>query len=39
VSSRPWRVPSGSDLGIVRDVVENHLGELLEFVAAIRRKL
>lgn len=27
------------DLGIVRDVVENHLGDLLEFVAAIRRKL
>jgi uncharacterized protein YutE (UPF0331/DUF86 family) len=26
------------DLGIVRDVVENHLGDLLEFVAAIRRK-
>jgi uncharacterized protein YutE (UPF0331/DUF86 family) len=27
------------DLGIVRDVAENHLGDLLEFVAAIRRKL
>lgn len=27
------------DLGIVRDVVENHLGDLLEFVAAIRRML
>jgi len=27
------------DLGIVRDVVENHLGDLLEFVAAIRQKL
>lgn len=27
------------DLGIVRDVVENHLGDLLEFVAAIRRRL
>jgi uncharacterized protein YutE (UPF0331/DUF86 family) len=27
------------DLAIVRDVVENHLGDLLEFVAAIRRKL
>jgi uncharacterized protein YutE (UPF0331/DUF86 family) len=27
------------DLGIVRDVVENHLGDLLEFAAAIRRKL
>jgi uncharacterized protein YutE (UPF0331/DUF86 family) len=27
------------DLGIVRDVVENHLGDLLEFVTAIRRKL
>ena len=27
------------DLGIVRDVVENHLEDLLEFVAAIRRKL
>ena len=27
------------DLGIVRDVVENHLGDLLEFVAAVRRKL
>jgi uncharacterized protein YutE (UPF0331/DUF86 family) len=26
-------------LGIVRDVVENHLGDLLEFVAAIRRRL
>ena len=27
------------DLGIVRDVVENHLDDLLEFVAAIRRRL
>ncbi len=27
------------DLGIVRDVVENHLGDLLEFVTAIRREL
>jgi uncharacterized protein YutE (UPF0331/DUF86 family) len=27
------------DLGIVRDVVENHLGDLLELVAAIRRRL
>ena len=27
------------DLGIVRDVVENHLGDLLEFAAAIRRRL
>ncbi len=27
------------DLGIVRDVVENRLGDLLEFVAAIRLKL
>jgi len=27
------------DLRIVRDVVENHLGDLLDFVAAIRRKL
>jgi uncharacterized protein YutE (UPF0331/DUF86 family) len=27
------------DLGVVRDVVENHLGDLLDFVAAIRRKL
>jgi len=27
------------DLAIVRDVVVNHLGDLLEFVAAIRRKL
>jgi len=27
------------DLGIVRDVVENHLGDLLDFVAAIRRRL
>jgi uncharacterized protein YutE (UPF0331/DUF86 family) len=27
------------DLGIVRDVVEHHLGDLLGFVAAIRRKL
>lgn len=27
------------DLGIVRDVVENHLGDLLEFVAAVRLRL
>jgi len=27
------------DLGIVQDVVENHLGDLLEFTAAIRAKL
>jgi len=27
------------DLGIVRDVVETHLDDLLEFVAAIRRRL
>jgi uncharacterized protein YutE (UPF0331/DUF86 family) len=27
------------DLGIVRDVVENRLGDLLEFADAIRRKL
>jgi uncharacterized protein YutE (UPF0331/DUF86 family) len=27
------------DLGIVRDVVENRLGDLLDFVTAIRRKL
>ena len=27
------------DLGIVRDVVENHLGDRLDFVAAIRRGL
>ena len=27
------------DVGIVRDVVENHLGDLLDFVVAIRRKL
>jgi uncharacterized protein YutE (UPF0331/DUF86 family) len=27
------------DLGIVRDVVENHLGDLLDFAAAIRRSL
>jgi uncharacterized protein YutE (UPF0331/DUF86 family) len=27
------------DLGIVRDVVENRLGDFLEFVTAIRRKL
>jgi glucose-6-phosphate 1-dehydrogenase len=27
------------DLGIVRDVVENHLGDLLEFATVIRRKL
>jgi uncharacterized protein YutE (UPF0331/DUF86 family) len=27
------------DLGIVRDVVENHLGDLLEFVEVIRRRL
>ncbi len=26
-------------LGIVRDVVENHLGDLLDFAAAIRRSL
>jgi uncharacterized protein YutE (UPF0331/DUF86 family) len=25
------------DLKIVRDVVENHLGDLLDFAAAIRR--
>jgi len=27
------------DLGIVRDVVGNHLGGLIEFAAAVRRKL
>lgn len=27
------------DLGIVRDVVENHLDDLLEFVATIRQRL
>jgi uncharacterized protein YutE (UPF0331/DUF86 family) len=27
------------DLGIVRDVLENHLDDMLEFVAAIRRRL
>ena len=27
------------DLGIVRDVVENHLDDLLDFVAAVRRRL
>jgi uncharacterized protein YutE (UPF0331/DUF86 family) len=27
------------NLAIVRDVVENHLGDLLEFVAAIRFRL
>ena len=27
------------DVAIVRDVVENHLGDLLEFSAAIRRRL
>jgi len=27
------------DVGIVRDVVENHLGDLLDFVTAIRQKL
>ncbi len=27
------------DIGIVRDVVENHLGDLLEFTAAVRRLL
>lgn len=27
------------DLGIVRDVVENHLDDLLEFVTEIRRRL
>ena len=27
------------DLGIVRDVVLNHLGDLLEFAAAVRRRL
>lgn len=27
------------DLAIVRDVVENRLGDLLEFVAAVRRRL
>ena len=27
------------DLAIVRDVVENHLGDLVEFAEAIRRRL
>jgi uncharacterized protein YutE (UPF0331/DUF86 family) len=27
------------DLGLVRDVVENHLGDLLEFVEAIRKRM
>ena len=27
------------DLDIVRDVVENHLGDLLDFAAAIRKLL
>jgi len=27
------------DLGIVRDVVENHLGDLLQFATVIRRRL
>jgi len=27
------------DLGIVRDVVENHLGDLLNFAAAIRKRI
>jgi len=27
------------DLGVVRDVVENHLGDLLDFAAAVRRRL
>jgi uncharacterized protein YutE (UPF0331/DUF86 family) len=27
------------DLGIVQDVVENHLGDLLDFAAAIRERL
>ncbi len=27
------------DLGIVRDVVENHLGDLLDFAAAIRKRI
>ena len=27
------------DVAIVRDVVENHLGDLLDFVTAIRRRL
>jgi uncharacterized protein YutE (UPF0331/DUF86 family) len=27
------------DLGIVRDVVENHLGDLLDFATAVRRRL
>ncbi|HUL78793.1 MAG TPA: DUF86 domain-containing protein [Vicinamibacteria bacterium] len=27
------------DLAIVRDIVENHLGDLLDFVTVIRRKL
>jgi hypothetical protein len=37
--ARPERIADEVDLSIVRDVVENHLGDLLEFVAAIRRKL
>jgi hypothetical protein len=31
--------PDLVDLGIVRDVVENHLGDLVEFAEAIRRRL
>ena len=27
------------DLGIVRDVVENHLDDLLQFATAVRRRL
>jgi uncharacterized protein YutE (UPF0331/DUF86 family) len=27
------------DLGVVQDVVENHLGDLLDFVAAVRKRL
>jgi uncharacterized protein YutE (UPF0331/DUF86 family) len=27
------------DLGIVQDVVENHLGDLLDFAVAVRRRL
>jgi len=27
------------DLAIVRDIVENHLGDWLDFVTVIRRKL
>ncbi len=26
-------------IGIVQDVVENHLGDLLDFAAAVRRRL